>query len=191
MHEHHVVPYHTRRGWFRAVGLSLAKPRKIIPQNQWSSDSPMDLDDELPRIQTRADGLSPVTVKVNEPCVSGWSASIGLPVPVTEKTCLGLVTFAEQAVNTPNDEERLEQMSHPKNTDGTDDPPDQVEWACLVSLPKKRRMILPIRWNGLAWFFSARKAMERSFWFSLSGFISVQVTVFPQTQRVRLVRLSL
>ena len=28
MHEHHVVPYHTRRGWFRAVTY-LAKPRKI------------------------------------------------------------------------------------------------------------------------------------------------------------------
>ena len=39
---------------------------------------------------------------------------------------------AEQAVNTPNDEERLEQMSHPKNQgDGTDDAPRKVEWTCL------------------------------------------------------------
>ena len=35
---------------------------------------------------------------------------------------------AEQAVNTPNDEERLEQMSHPKNQgDGTDDAPRKVD----------------------------------------------------------------
>ena len=39
---------------------------------------------------------------------------------------------AEQAVNTPNDEERLEQMSHPKKQgDGTDDAPRKVEWTCL------------------------------------------------------------
>ena len=39
---------------------------------------------------------------------------------------------AEQAVNTPNDEERLEQMSHPKNQgDGTEDAPRKVEWTCL------------------------------------------------------------
>ena len=39
---------------------------------------------------------------------------------------------AEQAVNTPNDEERLEQMSHPKNK-------------------VMERMTLLERWNGLAW----------------------------------------
>ena len=39
---------------------------------------------------------------------------------------------AEQAVNTPNDEERLEQMSHPKN--------------------KVMERMTPLeRWNGLAW----------------------------------------
>ena len=39
---------------------------------------------------------------------------------------------AEQAVNTPNDEERPEQMSHPKNQGaGTDDAPRKVEWTCL------------------------------------------------------------
>ena len=76
---------------------------------------------------------------------------------------------AEQAVNTPNDEERLEQMSHPKKQgDGTDDAPRKVEWTCLGL-------------HGLA--------MERScslWWRGCSG-----TTVFPQTQRVRLVRLSL
>ena len=47
----------------------------------------------------------------------------GVPVPVTEDW---LGTSAEQAVNTPNDEERLEQMSHPKNQgDGTDDAPSK------------------------------------------------------------------
>ena len=39
---------------------------------------------------------------------------------------------AEQAVNTPNDEERLEQMSHPKN--------------------KVMERMTPLeRWNGRAW----------------------------------------
>ena len=77
---------------------------------------------------------------------------------------------AEQAVKTPNDdEERLEQMSHPKKQgDGTDDAPRKVEWTCL----------------GLH-----SLAMERSCsigWRGCSG-----TTVFPQTQHVRLVRLSL
>ena len=45
---------------------------------------------------------------------------------------MGPGTSAEQAVNTPNDEERPEQMSHPKNQgDGTDDAPRKVEWTCL------------------------------------------------------------
>ena len=41
--------------------------------------------------------------------------------------------LAEQVVKTPNDdEERLEQMSHPKKQgDGTDDAPRKVEWTCL------------------------------------------------------------
>ena len=43
---------------------------------------------------------------------------------------------AEQAVNTPNDEERLEQMSHPKNK-------------------VMERMTLLERWNGLAWVCTA------------------------------------
>ena len=43
---------------------------------------------------------------------------------------------AEQAVNTPNDEERLEQMSHPKN--------------------KVMERMTPLeRWNGLAWVCTA------------------------------------
>ena len=57
----------------------LAKPRKISQyllsqktrpisnKYQWSSDSPMDLDDELPRIQTRAAGMN------QEPCGSEMS----------------------------------------------------------------------------------------------------------------------
>ena len=61
------------------------------------------------------------------------------------------------------------------------------------------RMIPPTRWNGLAWLpltllGSARKAMERSYLISWGGIISVHpksTTACPQTQRVRLVRLSL
>ena len=53
-------------------------------------------------------------------------------VSVTERL-VGTRESAEQAVHTPNDdEERLEQMSHPKNQgDGTDDAPRKVEWTCL------------------------------------------------------------
>ena len=75
----------------------------------------------------------------------------------------------KQSTHPNDDEERLEQMSHPKNQgDGTDDAPRKVEWTCLGL-------------HGLA--------MERScslWWRGCSG-----TTVFPQTQRVRLVRLSL
>ena len=54
-------------------------------------------------------------------------------MPVTERLVLDQGTSAEQAVHTPNDdEERLEQMSHPKNQgDGTEDAPRKVEWTCL------------------------------------------------------------
>ena len=52
-------------------------------------------------------------------------------MPVTGRLD-GTRESAEQAVNTPNEEERLEQMSHPKNQgDGTDDAPRKVEWTCL------------------------------------------------------------
>ena len=65
-----------------------------------------------------------------EPCVSEMSQ--GTLVPVTDRL-VGIRESAEQAVHTPNDdEERLEQMSHPKNQgDGTDDAPRKVEWTCL------------------------------------------------------------
>ena len=55
-----------------------------------------------------------------------------VPVPVTTRLD-GTRDSAEQAVNTPNDdEERLEQMSHPKN--------------------KVMERMTPLeRWNGLAW----------------------------------------
>ena len=55
----------------------------------------MDLD-ELPRVQTSAAGMH------QEPC-----GSDGRLAWVSES--------AEQAVHTPNNGERLEQMSHPKN----------------------------------------------------------------------------
>ena len=91
---------------------------------------------------------------------------------------------AEQAVNTPNDEERLEQMSHPKN--------------------KVMERMTPLeRWNGLAWVCTtwlrkrenglAGVCMEW-LWKGLArcgGEGSSGTTVFPQTQRVRLVRGSL
>ena len=52
-------------------------------------------------------------------------------MPVTERLVWTRAS-AEQVVNTPNDDERLEQMSHPKNQgDGTDDAPRKVEWTCL------------------------------------------------------------
>ena len=103
-----------------------------------------------------------------EPCGSETTTS-GCPCASDERL-VWTSDSAEQAVNTPNDdEERLEQMSHPKNQgDGTDDAPRKVEWTCLGL-------------HGLA--------MERScslWWRGCSG-----TTVFPQTQRVRLVRLSL
>ena len=65
-----------------------------------------------------------------EPCDSEMSQVI--LVSVTDRL-VGTRESAEQAVHTPNDdEERLEQMSHPKNQgDGTDDAPRKVEWTCL------------------------------------------------------------
>ena len=63
---------------------------------------------------------------------------------------------AEQAVNTPNDEERLEQMSHPKN--------------------KAMERMTPPK-GGMTLLGSARKAMERSCLISWSG---VQVTACPK-----------
>ena len=75
---------------------------------------------------------------------------------------------AEQAVNTPNDEERLEQMSHPKN--------------------KVMERMTPLeRWNGLAWVCT--KGYGKVLLVVVEG--CPGATVFPQTQRVRLVRLSL
>ena len=57
-------------------------------------------------------------------------------MPVTTRLD-GTRDSAEQAVNTPNDdEERLEQMSHPKNK-------------------VMERMTLLERWNGLAWVCTA------------------------------------
>ena len=90
-----------------------------------------------------------------------------VPVPVTTRLD-GTRDSAEQAVNTPNDdEERLEQMSHPKN--------------------KVMERMTPLeRWNGLAWVCTVWlwKGLAR-------GGVCSGTTVFPQTQHVRLVRLSL
>ena len=81
----HVVPY--KGGGFVQ---DLAKPRKISQylspsrrkharyrtKNQWSSDSAMDLDDELPRIQNQLECIrNPVAVKQRRQ---------DTPVPVTE-----------------------------------------------------------------------------------------------------------
>ena len=65
-----------------------------------------------------------------EPCDSEMSQVT--PVPVTEDW-FGPVTRQNKQSTHPNDdEERLEQMSHPKNQgDGTDDAPRKVEWTCL------------------------------------------------------------
>ena len=94
---------------------------------------------------------------IQEPCVSGWSASIGLPVPVTEKTCLGLVTFAEQAVNTPNDEGWNRCPTQKKYPAGTDGPPNQGGMGLLGFAPKKRRLILTFKVEWACLVFSARK----------------------------------
>ena len=80
---------------------------------------------------------------IQEPC-----ASDGTLAWVSES--------AEQAVNTPNDEERLEQMSHPKN--------------------KAMERMTPPK-GGMDLLGSARKAMERSCLISWSG---VQVTACPK-----------
>ena len=72
---------------------------------------------------------------IQEPC-----ASDGILAWVSES--------AEQAVNTPNDEERLEQMSHPKN--------------------KVMERMMPTK-GGMDLLGSARKAMERSCLISWSG----------------------
>ena len=75
---------------------------------------------------------------------------------------------AEQAVNTPNDEEALEQMSQPKN--------------------KVMERMTPLeKWNGLAWVCT--KGYGKVLLDVVEG--CPGTTVFPQTQRVRLVRLSL
>ena len=93
-----------------------------IEQTNGALDSPMDLD-ELPRIQTPLTGMN------QEPCDSENDSST--PCPSDERLAW-VSESAEQAVNTPNDEERLEQMSHPKKQgDGTDDAPRKVEWTCL------------------------------------------------------------
>ena len=63
------------------------------------------MDLELPRIHRNgATGMN------QEPC---GSETRWLPVPVTERL-VRTSDSAEQAVNTPNDEERPEQMFHPK-----------------------------------------------------------------------------
>ena len=63
MHEHHVVPFPKRSGVVSCSRLIPCKAQENhSPPNQWNSDSPMELDDES---QQGADGLSPVTVKVN------------------------------------------------------------------------------------------------------------------------------
>ena len=85
-----------------------------------------------------------------EPC---GSETRWLPVPVTERLVLDQGTSAEQAVHTPNDEERLEQMVHPKNqSDGTEDAPRKVEWTCLglhaFGYGKGRMDLLGSVWNG-------------------------------------------
>ena len=90
---------------------------------------------------------------------------------------------AEQAVNTPNDdEEMLEQMSHPKNKVMERMTPlerwNGLAWVCTPLAME--------RWNGLAWV-----CMEW-LWKGLArcgGEGSSGTTVFPQTQRVRLVSL--
>ena len=74
MHDGNPMLFHTTQGG--GFVQDLTKPRKISPylsskktrpisnKYQWSSDCPMDLDDELPRIQTRAAGMH------QEPCGS-------------------------------------------------------------------------------------------------------------------------
>ena len=114
----------------------LAKPRKISPYlspprkharyrtntngaltAQWTSMT------NFHESNTRAIGMH------QEPC--GSENDSGFPCASDERL-VWTRESAEQAVNTPNDEERLEQMSHPKN--------------------KVMERMTPLeRWNGLAW----------------------------------------
>ena len=132
MHDGNPMLFHTTQGGGFVQGSS-CKAQENLPipvlqekhaqyrTNQWSSDCPMDLD-ELPRVQTSAAGMN------QEPC---GSETIQDPC-VSDGRLAWVSESAEQAVNTPNDEERLEQMSHPKKQgDGTDDAPRKVEWTCL------------------------------------------------------------
>ena len=100
-----------------------------------------------------------------EPCGSETATS-GVPVPVTEDW-IGAVHRQNKQSTHQHDEERLEQMSHPKN--------------------KVMERMTPLeRWNGLAWVCTVWlwKGLAR-------GGVCSGTTVFPQTQHVRLVRLSL
>ena len=115
----------------------LAKPRKISPYlspprkharyrtntngaltAQWTSMT------NFHESNTRAIGMH------QEPCGSETTTS-GCPC-ASDGRLVWTRESAEQAVNTPNDEERLEQMSHPKN--------------------KVMERMTPLeRWNGLVW----------------------------------------
>ena len=119
-----------------------------IEQTNGALDSPMDLD-ELPRIQTPLTGMN------QEPCDSENDSSTPCPSDerlawVSDGRLAWVSESAEQAVNTPNDEERLEQMSHPKKQgDGTDDAPRKMEMNLLGSARKAMERSCLLSWRGV------------------------------------------
>ena len=140
-HDGNPMLFHTTQGGGFVQGSSCKAQENLpnpilqentpdIEQTNGALDSPMDLD-ELPRIQTPLTGMN------QEPCDSENDSSTPCPSDerlawVSDGRLAWVSESAEQAVNTPNDEERLEQMSHPKKQgDGTDDAPRKVEWTCL------------------------------------------------------------
>ena len=176
-HDGNPMLFHTTQGGGFVQGSSCKAQENLsnpilqentpdIEQTNGALDSPMDLD-ELPRIPTPLTGMN------QEPCDSENDSSTPCPSDerlawVSDGRLAWVSESAEQAVNTPNDEERLEQMSHPKN--------------------KVMERMTPLeRWNGLAWVCT--KGYGKVLLVVVEG--CPNTTVYPRTQRVRLVRLSL
>ena len=152
--------------------LSFQKTRPISNKYQWSSDqvqwtSMTNFHESI----TRAAGMN------QEPC--GSETIQDLPVPVT-KDWFGPVTRQnKQSTHQTKKKGWNRCPTQKKQGDGTDDAPRKVEWTCLGL-----HDLAMERWNGLAgvcmeWLW---KGLARC-----GGEGSSGTTVFPQTQRVRLV----
>ena len=135
MHDGHPMWFHPRGvvscrilqspGKSPHTSPSRRKHARYRTKHQWSSDSPMDLDDELPRIQHRLECIrNPVAVKQRRHDV---------PVPVTEKTGLG------QCIGRTSGQHIQTMMKKGWNR-------------CPTQKTKVMERMTPLeRWNGLAW----------------------------------------